>query len=393
MVGMRSAVLVVPVQLNRSNPEMTPSSQPSDASPALVLGGGGARTAYQAGVLRYLGEAFPDTPVPIITASGMGAVNATLLAGQAQPWAVATRAVGELWTTLRPNRVYEPQSLWDLVGQLVRHAPSTRQSLLDPTPLRNQLANRVPTASGGTLSGVQEATEEGWLEAMAVTTTHYASLTTVTWTQGQSLEGWPQARRSARTTTLTIDHAMAAGALALLYPAVAIQDEWHGAGAGMLHPLSPALRLGAERILAVSTRPETEEKAEPEAESYPSPLQIVSILSNTLFEDTVDADAASLDRINRLARKLPPEDREGLDPVDVFVLRPSVDLTAVAEGLDVGIGASLGAVLQYLHGEETRLPDLSSMLLYEPEYLRRLLLIGYTDAQNQHDRIAHVLRS
>jgi NTE family protein len=301
--------------------------------------------------------------------------------------------VGELWSTIRPTRVYEPQSLWDLVGQLVRHAPSARQSLLDPTPLRNQLADRLPTASDGTLSGVQRTIDEGWLEAMAVTTTHYASLTTVTWAQGQSLEGWSHARRAARSTTLTIDHAMAAGALALLYPAVAIQDEWHGAGAGMLHPLAPALRLGAGRILAVSTRPETEEKTDPEEESYPSPLQIVSILSNTLFEDTVDADAASLGRINRLAQKLPPDERDGLDPVDVVVLRPSVDLTAVAEGLDVGIGTSLGAVLQYLHGEETRLPDLSSMLLYEPEYLRRLLLIGYTDAQNQHDRIAHVLRS
>lgn len=392
-MGALSAHLVVSIPLNSSHPEMTSSPKSSNASPALVLGGGGARTAYQAGVLRYLGEAFPDTPVPIITASGIGAVNAALLAGQPRPWPEATRAVGELWSTLRPTHVYEPQSLWDLVGQLVRHAPSARQSLLDPTPLRNQLADRLPTASDGTLSGVQRTIDEGWLEAMALTTTHYASLTTVTWAQGQSLEGWSHARRAARSTTLTIDHAMAAGALALLYPAVAIQDEWHGAGAGMLHPLSPALRLGAGRILAVSTRPETEEKTDPEEESYPSPLQIVSILSNTLFEDTVDADAASLDRINRLAQKLPPDERDGLDPVDVVVLRPSVDLTAVAEGLDVGIGTSLGAVLQYLHGEETRLPDLSSMLLYEPEYLRRLLLIGYTDAQNQHDRIAHVLRS
>ena len=373
--------------------EMNSSSNASPAVPALVLSGGGARTAYQAGVLRYLGEAFPETPLPIVTASGIGAVNAAFLTGQARPWREATQAVGTLWSRLRPDRVFEPQSLWDLVGQLVRHAPSTKQSLLDPAPLRQQLTDRLPTEADGTLSGVQDALEEGWLEAVAVTTTHYASLTTVTWTQGQSLEGWPQARRSARTTALTIDHAMAAGALALLYPAVSIQDEWHGAGAGMLHPLSPALRLGGDRILAVSTRPETEERTGAEEESYPSPLQIASILSNTLFEDTVDADAASLDRINRLARKLSPDEREGLDPVDVFVLRPSVDLTAVAEGLDVGVGASLGAVLQYLHGEETRLPDLSSMLLYEPEYLRRLLLIGYTDAQNQHGRIAHVLRS
>jgi NTE family protein len=160
----------------------------------------------------------------------------------------------------------------------------------------------------------------------------------------------------------------------------------------MLHPLSPALRLGADRLLAVSTRADAEATSGPDQEPYPSPLQIASVLSNTLLEDTVDADAASLDRINRLARRLAPDERDGLEPADVCVLRPSVDLTAVAEGLDVEIGASLGAVLQYLHGEGARLPDLSSMLLYDPDYLRRLLLIGYTDAERQHDRIERVLR-
>jgi NTE family protein len=369
----------------------TPMDTPTP-SPALVLGGGGARTAYQAGVLRYLGEAFPDTPIPVVTASGMGAANAALLAGAARPWPEATQAVGELWAALRPDRVFEPQSLWDLVGQLVRHAPSTRQSLLDPAPLRIQLAERLPTEPDGTLSGVQRTLDDGWLEAVALTTVHYARLSTVTWAQGRPLDGWPHERRTARAASLTVDHAMASMALALLYPAVAIGKEWHGAGVGMLHPLAPALQLGTDRILAVSTRPETEETVGAEEESYPSPLQIASILSNTLLEDTVGADAASLTRISRLTQKLPPEERDGLTPAEVCVLRPSVDLTAVAEGLDVEVGAALGTVLQYLHGEGTRLPDLLSMLLYEPTYLRRLLLIGYTDAERQHDRIEGLLR-
>lgn len=371
---------------------MNASSSTSTSPPALVLGGGGARTAYQAGVLRYLGEAFPETPVPIVTASGMGAVNAAILAGRARPWPEATRAVSELWSTLRPDRVFAPQSLWDLVGQLVRHAPSTRQSLLDPTPLRDQLAERLPIEPDGTLSGIGRTLDGGWLRAVALTTTHYASLTTVTWAQGRSLADWSHGQRIGRPATLTVDHVMAAMALALLYPAVAIDGAWHGAGAGMLHPLAPALRLGADRLLAVSTRAKTDDATHGQDESYPSPLQIASILSNTLLEDTIDADAASLDRVNRLGQKLPSEKREGLDPVDVCVIRPSVDLTAVAEALDVEIGASLGPVLQYLHGEGARLPDLSSMLLYEPAYLRRLLLMGYTDAERQHDRIERVLR-
>jgi NTE family protein len=185
---------------------------------------------------------------------------------------------------------------------------------------------------------------------------------------------------------------MAALALALLYPAVDIEGEWHGAGVGMLHPLSPALHLGADKVLAISTRAETVETPEAE-ESYPSPLQVASILSNTLLLDTLDADAAAMRRIDRLARQIPPEKREGLAPTDVLVLRPSVDLTAVAERLDVEVGATIGTVLQYLHGEGTRLPDLLSKLLFAPAYLRRLLLLGYTDARRQHDRIAEFLRS
>ena len=323
----------------------------------------------------------------------MGAVNAALLTGQARPWPEATQAVAELWTTLRPGQVFEPQSLWDLVGQLVRHAPSPQQSLLDPAPLRDRLTEHLLVETDGTLSGLQRTLDGGWGQAVAMTTTHYASLSTVTWTQGQSLDGWPHVQRRACPATFTVDHVMAALALALLYPAVSVQDEWHGAGVGMLHPLSPALRFGADRILALSTRSEPGTAPTPAAESYPSPLQIASILSNTLLGDTVGADAASLARINRLARKLAPDERGGLDPADVCVLRPSVDLTAVADTLDVEIGASLGAVLQYLHGEGARLPDLSSMLLYEPEYLRRLLLIGYADAERQRDRLEHILRS
>jgi NTE family protein len=365
---------------------------PSSPTLALVFGGGGARTAYQAGALRYLGEAFPETPISIVAASGMGAFNAALLAGRAQPWPEATREAVEAWTTLCPSRVFEPRSLWDLVTQLVRHAPSPKQSLLDPSPLRRHLSEHLPADADGTLAGVRRSVDGGWLDALALTTTHYASLRTVTWTQGRSLDDWPHERRTARSGPLTVDHVMAAQALALLYPVVALDDEWHGAGAGMLHPLSPALRLGADRVLALSTRPATVETPATDDEPYPSPLQVASILSNTLLLDTLDADAATMDRIDRLACKLPPDERDGLAPTDVHVLRPSVDLTAVASGLDGAVDAALGSVLQYLHGEGTRLPDLLSKLLFEPAYLRRLLLLGYTDARRRHDRLAALLR-
>ncbi len=363
------------------------SNTSGSSTTALVIGGGGARTAYQAGVLWYLGKRFPDQSFPVVTASGAGAFNAAVLTGRARSWPRATQGVVEAWTDLRPDRVYEPRSLWNLVTQLVRHAPSANQSLLDPSPLRHFLADLLPTGTEGILTGLQRNLETDWLDALSLTTTHYASLSTVTWTQGRALDDWAHARRTTRETAVSVNHVMAAAALALLYPAVSLDDEWHGAGVGMLHPISPALRLGADRILALSTRPSTVETADPEDESYPSPLRVASILSNTLLLDTLDADAAVLRRIDRLARQVPADQRDGLDPADVLVLRPSVDLTAVAAGLDVEVGASLGAVLQYLHGEGSRFPDLLSKLLFAPAYLRRLLLLGYADTRDKHEQI------
>lgn len=361
----------------------------SDTTLALVLGGGGARTAYQAGVLRYLGEAFPGRPPSLVVASGAGALNAGLLAGRARPWSEATAGLVDVWTDRRPGRVFEPRPLWSLVTQLVRHAPSDQQSLLDPAPLRRHLEEQLPTEKGE-LTGVRGLLADGWLEALAVTTAEYETLRTVTWTQGRTLDDWPHERRAARSTTFTIDHLMASSALSLLYPAVSIEDSWHGTGVGMLHPLAPALRLGADRILAIGARADVAHSVSGDA--YPSPLQIASLLSNTLLLDTLEADAAMLGRIDHLARRLSPEDRGGLEPVDTHLIRPSVDLTAVAEAVDPSIGEALGTVLQYLHTGGPELPDLMSLLLYEPDYLRRLLLLGHEDARRQHDQIVRILR-
>jgi NTE family protein len=115
---------------------------------------------------------------------------------------------------------------------------------------------------------------------------------------------------------------------------------------------------------------------------------VASILSNTLLLDTVAADAAMLRRLDRLGQQVDAADREGLAPTGVFVLRPSVPLTDVARATRPDVGQTLGAVLRYLHAEGDALPDLLSLLLYDPAYLRRLLLLGYADARNQHDRLA-----
>jgi len=357
----------------------------STSSTALVLGGGGARTAYQAGVLAYLRHAFPRVDISIITGMGAGAMNASILAGQAGSWSEGARDLVAFWDDLQPERAFHARSLWDLVTQLVRHQPSAQQSLLDPAPLRTQLADVLATDDAGVLSGVQHNVNDGWLEALVVATTHYGSLETVTWSQGAPMTP-SEAGRSVRPATLTLDHVMAAVSLALLFPAVSIHGEWHGAGVGLRRPAAPARTLGADRILALSTRSRHSSSHASADEVYPSPLQVASILSNTLLLDSIGSEARS-DDAGENERAASPGSRETGE--DVLLIEPSVDLTDVAERLDVEVDTALGTVLQYLHGEGTRLPDLLSMLLFEPEYLRRLLLVGYADARGRRDQLEH----
>lgn len=356
----------------------------------LVLPGGGARTAYQAGVLRYLGDAFPDAAPSVVHGVGAGALNAALLSARSSgdtDWSTGTAHAVSFWDDLHRADVFAPRSIWDLVQQLVRHAPSARQSLLDATSLQRTLIHRLHPDADGSLPGVGERLRDGWLDALALTTTDYATLRSVTWAQHERLQdgsvdasaGAEDGRSTIVATTLTVDHVRAAVSLALLFPAVRLDDGWHGAGVGALHPVTTVRRFGVDRVLVVSTRPSAPDAvSEPETRtSYPSPLRIASVLSNTLLLDVAEDDAARL--------------KDVVDESSVLVLRPSRDPTSIARDARVDVGAELGTVLQYLDAEGTRFPDLLSVLCYTPVVLRRLLLLGYADARDRHARIDRFL--
>jgi len=375
------------------------TDSPSSAS-ALVLSGGGARTAYQAGVLRFVTETFPDATPDVVTGVGMGSVNAALWCGGGASPKAATEHLVRFWDEMTPGDVFEARSIWDLVTQIMHRTPSENQSLLDLAPLRRTLTRILSPTDDGTLPRLASRLDTTRLRALALTTSRYATGETVTWVQTENahpgIDDWEHGRRRAEAIDVTLDHVLASASLALLFPAVQIGRAWHGAGVGMLHPLAPAVRLGADRLLVVSTRPDaspdhTAATDAAAADPYPSPLQIASLLSNTLLLDAPDQDAVTAERIDDLVRRLPPDDRP-LSPADICVLRPSTDLTALAEDLDLDIGDRLGATLRYLHAEDSGLPDLLSILLYAPEFVRRCLLLGYTDAEAQADRIDRVLR-
>lgn len=374
-----------------SNNGSPTASAPSELTSALVLGGGGARAAYQTGVLRYVGEAFPEADVPLMTGVSAGSINAAHLAADPGPWAERTARLTSYWEELTMDDVFTPRSLWTISRSLVQGTPSPRQTLLDTAPLRSYLNDRLPTDEDGMLTGVAENLNAGRLSGLAISTSNYATLQTVTWVQGRSIQSWERPNRVGRRAKLSLDHVMASTALPMVFPAVRLEDAWYGdGGLRMLDPLAPAVHLGADRLFVISTRYErSREEAHRAGQTaaYPSLFQMAGILANVLMLDVLEHDAAVLRRINRLVRRLRPERRGRLRSIDLLTLRPSVDLGALANDYSVDIGGAMGTLLSAIQWQDDPQSDWLSMLLFKPGYLQRLLEIGYNDAKRQHHRI------
>ena len=378
--------------------ELPPLAEPTDAirTPGprdlgLVVGGGGARAAYQVGVLRCLARQFPELRIPYVTGVSSGAINAALLASHHGTFLQAVEELTQLWSHLTVQDVFrvDGRSLaWNALGwarQLFSGGiggPGRVRGLVDTQPLREYLTE-VLHAVDGKLTGVDYNLEHGRLKAVAISTSNYSTGQSITWVQGRDVETWERPDRKARMAALTVEHVMASAALPLLFPAVRLGDAWYGdGGIRLTAPLSPALHLGARRILAISTRYErtVEEADEPSVHGYPPPAQVLGALMNAVFLDLLDVDAMRLSRLNQLLEALPEEKRVGLRPVKLLVLRPSVDLGKLANEYEPQLPRSFRFLTRGLGTRETRSPDFLSLVLFQPEYLRTLIRMGEEDA-------------
>jgi NTE family protein len=368
---------------------------------ALVMSGGGARAAYQVGLLRSLARRFPEFSPPILTGVSAGAINAAYLAANTETFIHKVEALSSLWKGLTPDRVFHAGqgSLtrnvlrlgFKLVSGGILAAPRA-YAFLDTAPLRGFL--EMALGGEAELPGIALNLKLGTLKALAITTSSYSTGQSITWVQGRSIPQWESAHRKSRNCTLSIEHVMASAALPIFFPAVRIDGRWYGDGSIRLTaPLSPAVHLGAERILAISTRYErtVEEADHPVVEGYPPPAQIVGILLNAIFLDLFDADALSLMRVNRLIGELPAEKRIGMRPVRLLVLRPSRDLGKLANEYEARLPRGFRYMTRGLGTRETRSNDLLSLLMFQPDYLARLIELGEVDAEARAEEIAAFL--
>jgi NTE family protein len=377
---------------------LQPPSTPDHGELALVMSGGGARAAYQVGLLRYLARRYPEMNFPILTGVSAGAVNAVHLAQHHGTLQQAVDELSHLWSELRTEQVFRVDSaaltttvartgLRLASGGLLQ--PGQFRSMVDTAPLRAFL-DEAYAAVNGVITGIDYNLHRGTLRAIALSATSYTTAQSTVWVQGRDIRSWERPQRRSVHTSITVDHVMSSTALPLFFPAVQIGTEWYGdGGIRMTAPLSPALHLGARKVLTISTRyPRTREEASRhEIEGYPPPAQVLGVLYNAVFLDLVDQDVLRLARMNRVLERLPEEDRNGLRIVDLFVMRPSCDLSSLARDFEPQLPRIFRFLSRAWGTRETSSPDLLSMVLFEGEYLRRLIELGEADAEARADEI------
>lgn len=377
-----------------------PCPRPEDLG--VVMGGGGARAAYQVGVLRFMARRFPELDVPYITGVSAGAINAALLASHHGSFLQAADELNQLWGNLTVENVFRVDTRTLLTNglrwlrQLVSGGIGTSdpvRGLVDTQPLREYLTE-VLHAVDGELTGIRYNLEHGRLKAVAISTSSYSTGQSVTWVEGADIKEWERPQRTSRKTTIGVEHIMGSAALPLFFPAVRIGNEWFGdGGVRLTAPLAPAIHLGARRILAISTRYEDPYPSNetPTVHGYPPPAQVVGVLMNSIFLDLLDQDAMRLERLNRLLSELPQEHREGLGPVRLLTLRPSRDLGKLAGEYEARLPRAFRFLTRGLGTKQTRSPDALSLILFQPDYLRALMDIGEEDAESRAEEIEEFL--
>jgi NTE family protein len=358
--------------------------------------GGGARAAYQVGLLRGIARHFPHVRFQIVTGVSAGAINAAFLGARTGTLAEAADDLARLWCQLDGSHIYEFD--WRvlmpfrsaLASVLPKKKWSRPSALVDTTPLRNLLLRVLNAYPGQPVPGIIENIRAGRLHAIALMTLDYSTGQSVRWVQGRHIDIFEGPNRRSNATEITVDHVLASSALPFVFPAVRIGQEWHGDGGVRLSaPLSPAVHLGASRIIAMSTGYQRTdiEASTPVVSGYPPAAQILGQLMNAIFLDVIDEDVTRMERLNRMLKKLEPRDREGFKPIDLLVLRPSIDLGKLAGEYEKYLPRKLKLLVRALGATETESPDFVSLLLFQPEYTKRLIEVGEADVELRLDEI------
>jgi NTE family protein len=362
---------------------------------ALVLPGGGARAAYQVGVLAALAERLPDLEFPILTGVSAGAINTIYLASHPGPLGRAVAGLEVAWRGLTTDQVFRVRA-GSLVGAAARWflaslfgrrtGPTPARGVLDTQPLREFLEATID------VRGIQANIDAGRLRTAALSATAIDSGRSVTFVQGRGDEPvWEGLQHAGLRTSLGLEHVMASAAIPILFPAVPLVGEFFCDGSvGQSAPLAPAIRLGARAVFVIGLKTHSPDTSlVPTTRPYPSVAEVSGLLLDTIFQDQLEADADQLARINSLLAALPAQTPApmSLRPVDLLLLRPRRDLATLSRGLATSLPREVRRIVDSLGGRREGAAEFLSYLLFEPTYTSQLVELGYEDLGAQWPEI------
>ncbi len=365
---------------------------------ALVLTGGGARAAYQAGAVKAIYEISESMglkqPFQVMTGTSAGAINVAYLASHADNMKDATQNLTKLWSELKTNLIFKSDSLSLLqmalqtflalaTGRVLGNKKTP--SLLDNSPLRVLIEREINFQNIKTNIGL------GHLNSLAIEVMNYSTGMSCTFFQAASeIARWERSNRISLATEILSDHVMASLGIPILFPPIRIGDHYFGDGSLRNYtPLSPAIKLGARKLLIVAVRG-AKQAVGGDAATTPSLGRVAGLALNSVLLDAVDIDFERLSRVNETVQKLRPGVETPLKPIEVFMIRPTMDVGSLAEKEVHAIPWGLRYLLRGL-GDPRESADLISYLLFEASFTAKLAELGYRDVMDQADEIRQFL--
>jgi NTE family protein len=368
----------------------------------LVLPGGGARAAYQVGVLRAIADLLPArsaNPFPVVTGTSAGAVNATAIAVHADRFRVAIGNLERVWRNFQVGQVFRADSgtvirsglHWALAMMSGGWLLPPPRSLFDNSPLRELLRGQFDFA------GIRRSIDAGHLDAIAMSAAGYTTGRSVSFYDSKpGCDPWSRTRRTGEPTDLSLDHVMASVAVPFLFPPVSLGDEYYGDGAMReANPFSAAIHLGAQRLLVIGTRNENRPQP-PLPPICPTFGQIFGYMLDALFSDGLYADLERLTQINQIVDRVGAlqgvgENNVHLRRIDIMVIMPSRDLSEIARHHTGSLPRALRTLLRTMGALNAGGGQLMSYLMFQDSYTRELIALGYQDAMKRSDDLLSFL--
>ena len=362
---------------------------------ALLLTGGGARAAYQVGALKAITSFYPRNhkiPFTILCGTSAGSVNATGLAVYASCFHLGVKKIEYIWRNFNTQQVFcsGPGDLWlelikTILGTLQADYGSRRGfAILNNSPLRDLLNSTLD------FRRIDRNIQKQYLDALCVTVSNYSNADSISFFQAQpEIAQWQRAKRLGFKTMINPEHLMASSAIPMIFPPSQIGQNYFCDGSvHQLSPLSPAIHLGADKILALSL-------GEPSTDNYstlnrpPSSAEIAGHLLDTIFTDTLNSDLERLKRVNSTLNILHPDDSAKLmlKQIDTIMIKPKQSINQLATHKFHHLPWSVKTLLRLVGIKRDSESSLTSYLLFEPAFTKALIQLGYTETLGREEEL------